>query len=102
MSASLPSVQGLELDEGPLKAFLDESKDLEPADKGVKLSENEAMIAAHNEAAADGQSNQVDGEAGHHMVCFVAVDGKLYVRISAHIYNDLSEYETLAKAIHSM
>ena len=75
---SLPSVQGLELDDGPLKAFLDESKDLEPADRGVKLSENEAMIAAHNEAAADGQSNQVDGEAGHHMVCFVAVDGKLY------------------------
>jgi len=76
--AVVNGVQGLELDEGPLKAFLDESKDLEPADRGVKLSENEAMIAAHNEAAADGQSNQVDGEAGHHMVCFVAVDGKLY------------------------
>ena len=65
------AVQGLEIEDGPLKTFLEETNDLEPADRGLKLCENEAMMAAHNEAAADGQSNQVDGEAGHHMVCFV-------------------------------
>ena len=28
-----------------------------------------------------------------------AVEGKLYVRISAHMYNELSEYKTLGEAI---
>ena len=68
----------MQLDDGPLKSFLDDSKDLEASERGVKLSENEAIIAAHNEAAADGQSNQVAGEAGHHMICFVGVGGQLY------------------------
>ena len=68
----------MQLDDGPLKSFLDDSKDLEPSERGVKLSEDEAIIAAHNEAAADGQSNQVAGEAGHHMICFVGVGGHLY------------------------
>ena len=68
----------MQLDDGPLKSFLDDSKGLEPSERGVKLSENEEMIAAHNEAAADGQSNQVAGEAGHHMLCFVGVGGQLY------------------------
>ena len=30
------------------------------------------------QAASGGQSNQPAGEAGHHMVCFVAVGGHLY------------------------
>ena len=71
-------IEDLQLEDGPLKSFLDNSKDLEPSERGVKLSENEAIIAAHNEAAADGQSNQVAGEAGHHMICFVGVGGQLY------------------------
>ena len=31
-----------------------------------------------------------------------AVDGKLYVRISAHVYNELTEYQRLAESINSM
>jgi len=76
--AVVNGVEEVQMEDCPLKSYLDEVKDLDAAERGVKLSENEAIMAAHNEAAADGQSNQVDGEAGHHMVCFVAVGGQLY------------------------
>ena len=39
----------MELGDCPLKSFLEEVKDLEPEERGNKLSENEAIIAAHNE-----------------------------------------------------
>ena len=32
-----------------MKSYLEEVKDLEPEERGNKLSENEAILAAHNE-----------------------------------------------------
>eukprot|EP00092_Neocalanus_flemingeri_P089019 GFUD01112578.1.p1 GENE.GFUD01112578.1~~GFUD01112578.1.p1 ORF type:complete len:168 (+),score=48.98 GFUD01112578.1:121-624(+) len=71
--AVVNGIESLQLDNCPLKSFIDEVKDLKPEERGNKLVENESIMAAHNEAAAEGQSNQLPGEAGHHMVCFVQV-----------------------------
>ena len=39
----------------------------------------------------------------HHIeVPFKSVGGKLYVRISVHIYNELHEYEVLADAVNQL
>ena len=42
-------IESLELGDCPLKSFLEKVKDLEPEERGNKLSENEAIIAANNE-----------------------------------------------------
>ena len=31
-----------------------------------------------------------------------AIDGRLYVRISAHIYNELNQYSKLASAVNNL
>jgi len=76
--AVINGIENLELADSSLKSFFDEVKDLGPEERGNKLAENEAIMAAHNEAAAGGQSNLLPGEAGHHMVCFVKVSDQVY------------------------
>ena len=49
-------IENLELDGCPLKTYLDEVKDLSPEERGLKLAENEMIIAAHNEVINKGWS----------------------------------------------
>ena len=62
----------MELDDCPLKRFLDEAQSLSAAERGDLLEKNDEIVAAHNEAVAEGESGQVD-EPNHHLICFVRV-----------------------------
>ena len=62
----------LELDDCPLKRFLDEAQSLTAAERGELLEKTDEIVSAHNEAVAEGKSNQVD-EPSHHLICFVRV-----------------------------
>ena len=43
------------------------------------LSEDDSLDAAHEGAAAEGQSNQIEqGEVDTHFICFVCKEGSLY------------------------
>ena len=46
-------IENLELADSSLKSFFDEVKDLGPEERGNKLAENEAIMAAHNEVLED-------------------------------------------------
>ena len=80
----------LEVEEGPLKEFIDQAGDLSPCQecyhltltsyliismcrqRGTLLETSPALVAAHAEAGQEGESQQVE-ESGHHLVCLVRV-----------------------------
>lgn len=61
-------------DDSPLKSFLDAVMDLDPVGRGEALLAHDTLIAAHNAAAAGGQSSS-EGATLHHMICFVEING---------------------------
>ncbi|XP_038077787.1 probable L-cysteine desulfhydrase, chloroplastic [Patiria miniata] len=67
----------------------------------VQLPPDAAGNKTKNYDAAEMIQNQLYHEFNIE-VPIKAVDGKLYVRISAHIYNELPEYQRLAAAIKSI
>lgn len=70
----------IELDDGPLKEFLEKTKEMSPEDKGTALENDEGISKAHEESAQEGQTEAPDREAklDMHFVAFVEVDGTLY------------------------
>ena len=42
-------IDGLELDDSPLKSYLEQVKEASPKERGDKLLEDEAMMSAHTE-----------------------------------------------------
>ncbi|KAJ8736472.1 hypothetical protein PYW08_007128 [Mythimna loreyi] len=70
----------IDLEEGHLKKFLENAKDMDATARG-KLFENcEGIIQAHKELAQEGQTNtpRVEDPVNHHFVTFVHKDGFLY------------------------
>ena len=55
----------LELEDGPLKEFLDQAGDMAPAERGELLVTNEDLAGIYNEAGSD--------QTLHHIICFVRV-----------------------------
>ncbi|XP_026494749.1 ubiquitin carboxyl-terminal hydrolase isozyme L3-like [Vanessa tameamea] len=70
----------IQLNDGPLKKFLDEAKDLDAAARGTLLEKSEGIINAHKELALEGQTNTPSAEdpVNHHFITFVHKDGVLY------------------------
>ena len=50
--------------------------DLDPVARGEALLAHDTLVAAHNDAAADGQSSS-EGATLHHMICFAGVNGSM-------------------------
>ena len=61
-------------EDSPLKIYLDAVTDLDPVARGEALLAHDTLIAAHNDAAAGGQSSS-EGATLHHMICFVGING---------------------------
>lgn len=67
-----------------LGAFLASAKDVKPEARGDLLLHDTDLLLAHNKAAEEGESKQVDGEAVHHTIAIIqegdsvfALDGLL-------------------------
>lgn len=70
----------LQLDDGFLKTFLDETKGLSFAERGERLINAQGIIDTHMESAQEGQTEAPgeDMEVYHHFIAFVHKDGSLY------------------------
>ncbi|CAG9132338.1 unnamed protein product [Plutella xylostella] len=70
----------VQLDNGPLKKFLEETKTLDGAARGQLLEKNADIINAHKELAQEGQTNTpgANDVVNHHFISFVNVEGSLY------------------------
>ncbi|XP_063239518.1 ubiquitin carboxyl-terminal hydrolase isozyme L3 isoform X2 [Bacillus rossius redtenbacheri] len=71
----------IELEDGPLKQFLEDSATLSPEQRGEHLMLHaEGIISAHKEVALEGQTQAPDENVpvNFHFVAFVHKDGHLY------------------------
>ncbi|XP_015602540.1 ubiquitin carboxyl-terminal hydrolase isozyme L3 isoform X2 [Cephus cinctus] len=68
------------LEDGILKSFLDETKDLPFAERGEMLMQASGVIDTHKESAQEGQTEAPgdDTPVIHHFIAFVEKDGSLY------------------------
>ena len=82
MHAVINSVNSgqISLGEGPLKRFVEATRDLSPEERAVRLEDDDDICGAHDAAAREGQTRAPDREdqVDYHFVCFVSVDGGLY------------------------
>lgn len=70
----------IELTDGHLKTFIEDSKDLDPIQKGELLEKAENIINLHKEIACGGQTEAPAPECpvNYHFVAFTEVDGCIY------------------------
>ncbi|EZA56253.1 Ubiquitin carboxyl-terminal hydrolase isozyme L3 [Ooceraea biroi] len=70
----------LQLEDGFLKKFLDETKELSYNERGERLENAQEIIDTHMESAHEGQTEapSEDMEVYHHFIAFVHKDGYLY------------------------
>ncbi|KAL6261569.1 hypothetical protein P5V15_006655 [Pogonomyrmex californicus] len=90
----------IQLENGFLKKFLDETKGLSYAERGERLENAQDIIDTHMESAQEGQTEAPaeDMEVYHHFIAFVHKDGSLYEldgRKSAPINHGSTMPETL-------
>ncbi|XP_011632267.1 ubiquitin carboxyl-terminal hydrolase isozyme L3 [Pogonomyrmex barbatus] len=90
----------IQLENGFLKKFLDETKGLSYAERGERLENAQDIIDTHMESAQEGQTEAPaeDMEVYHHFIAFVHKDSSLYEldgRKSAPINHGSTTPETL-------
>lgn len=70
----------IQLGDGHLKQFLDQSKALNPEERADLLEKAEGIINTHKELALEGQTKAPDAneQVNYHFVAFVHRDGDLY------------------------
>ncbi|XP_045458747.1 ubiquitin carboxyl-terminal hydrolase isozyme L3-like [Melitaea cinxia] len=70
----------IQLNDGPLKKFLEEATELDANARGELFVKSESIINAHKELAQEGQTNtpSADDSVNHHFITFVHKDGILY------------------------
>ncbi|XP_011160215.1 ubiquitin carboxyl-terminal hydrolase isozyme L3 [Solenopsis invicta] len=70
----------IQLEDGFLKKFLDETKGLSYLERGERLMKTQDIIDTHMESAQEGQTEAPteDVEVYHHFVAFIHKDGSLY------------------------
>jgi len=69
----------IKLQDGELKKFLDETKDMTSAKRGEKLVEAKGISDIHKEIAGLGQTEIPEsGQVFHHFVAFVHKEGSIY------------------------
>ncbi|XP_043465244.1 ubiquitin carboxyl-terminal hydrolase-like [Leptopilina heterotoma] len=71
------NVDKLDLQDGMLKSFLEETKNLSPTERGERLMSAGDIADTHKEFAREGQT-EVPDESYHHFVTFVEKDGHIY------------------------
>lgn len=70
----------IQLGDGVLKQFLEDSEKSDAESRGYRLETCEGIINAHKELAMEGQTNapEADMPVNHHFVAFVHKNGSLY------------------------
>ena len=70
----------INLNDGPLKTFVEATKDMSPAERAEKLEADDDICKSHDDAAREGQTRAPgrDDHVDYHFVCFVNVDNGLY------------------------
>ncbi|XP_011690620.1 PREDICTED: ubiquitin carboxyl-terminal hydrolase isozyme L3 [Wasmannia auropunctata] len=74
------NLDAIQLEDGFLKKFLDETKGLSYLERGERLDKAQGIIDTHMESAQEGQTEAPaeDAEVYHHFVAFVHKNGSLY------------------------
>ncbi|XP_011872337.1 PREDICTED: ubiquitin carboxyl-terminal hydrolase isozyme L3 [Vollenhovia emeryi] len=74
------NLDAIQLEDGILKKFLDDTKELSHAERGKFLENSQDIIDTHMVSAQEGQTEAPaeDMEVYHHFVAFVHKDGSLY------------------------
>ncbi|KAK2589258.1 hypothetical protein KPH14_007818 [Odynerus spinipes] len=74
------NMDAVNLKDGFLKSFLDESKDLSFAERGELLVNAQGIITTHKESAQEGQTEapEEDTPVYYHFVAFIQKNGTLY------------------------
>lgn len=74
------NTDSISLKDGPLKTFLETTKDMTPGERAEKLEADDAICKSHDDAAKEGQTRAPgrNDEVDYHFVAFVHVDGQLY------------------------
>ncbi|CAG4977330.1 unnamed protein product [Colias eurytheme] len=68
----------IEIEEGPLKRFLNDAKGLDAAAKGALLENSAALLDAYKDLVGGGNDETDVNEASNHFVTFIHKDGKLF------------------------
>ena len=70
----------IELKDGPLKTFVEATKDMSPEERAEKLEFDDKICDSHDAAAREGQTAAPDRDdkVDYHFIAFVNVDGGLY------------------------
>uniref|UniRef100_A0A2R9BQU6 ubiquitinyl hydrolase 1 n=1 Tax=Pan paniscus TaxID=9597 RepID=A0A2R9BQU6_PANPA len=87
-----------------LKQFLSETEKMSPEDRAKCFEKNEAIQAAHDAVAQEGQC-RVDDKVNFHFILFNNVDGHLYEldgRMPFPVNHGASSEDTLLKVIFGM
>lgn len=65
--------------ESYIARFLERTKDMTPDERAAYLEADDEIEHVHEDAAAEGQSDQIDADnVNSHFVCFTVIDGSLY------------------------
>jgi len=74
------NLDSINLSEGHLKTFLEATKNMDPDERATKLEEDHSLSNAHEESAAEGQTEAPDRDekVDLHFIALVAKDGSLY------------------------
>lgn len=91
--------EAITLKDGPLKTFLEVTKDMSPEERAEKLEADDDICKSHDDAAKEGQTRAPGREdsVDYHFVAFVQVEGQLYEldgRKSAPIVKGKSSQDT--------
>jgi len=72
--------EAITLKDGPLKTFLEATKDMSPEERAEKLEADDDICKSHDDAAKEGQTRAPGREdsVDYHFVAFVQVEGQLY------------------------
>ncbi|XP_073977287.1 ubiquitin carboxyl-terminal hydrolase [Rhodnius prolixus] len=70
----------IQLGDGFLKQFLEDTKSMDPEERGAVFESNSTFAAAHQDLAVEGQTEvpSDDNPPIHHFVAFIHKDGEIY------------------------
>lgn len=74
------NAEKLELEDGFLKSFIEDTKDLSPFERGDRLMQAGDIADTHKELAQEGQTEapNENSRVYHHFVAFIEKDGHIY------------------------
>ncbi|XP_055849570.1 ubiquitin carboxyl-terminal hydrolase [Episyrphus balteatus] len=76
---SIANNKDIPLEDGVLKTFLDESKSLDPEERGKALEKDSTFQDCHQDLAQEGQTEaDPEEKVNHHFIAFIQKDGELY------------------------